>query len=834
MHRWIHAAFNHQYPKAGIVKYQIEHIAAIVNADSSIVKNTAIEYLLTDSRKITFPATSLFFALPGPRRKGSSFIQDAYNRGIKNFVIDEQVETALFSDANFLQVENSLTALQKLAAYHRSQFNIPIVAITGSNGKTIVKEWLNQMLQPDYSIARSPRSYNSQIGVPLSIWQLNTHHTLGIFEAGISTVNEMQQLAAIISPTIGILTNIGDAHNEGFKDQAEKQQEKLKLFEQCKTLIYCKDEIVSAIHAPHDLIGWSRTQQAELFVEKETISGQKTDIELIFHTIKYRFTVPFTDKASINNSITCIALMLHLNYAEQTINERLALLQPVDMRMQLKKGINNCFILNDSYSNDLASLHIALDYLQQQAGKNNTIVIVSDILQSGIAASKLYKQVAEELMQRNINHFIGIGEQVSACKELFKNIAESTFYTHTEQFLQDASAHQFKDAFILLKGARRFEFEKISKWLELKTHQTVLEINLSAIANNLKVYQQMLAPSTKTMAMVKAFSYGSGSAEVARILQFCKIDYLAVAYADEGIDLRRAGIGLPIMVMNADAESFDALVEYSLEPEIYSFNMYHQFNEYLLKQGIQYFPVHLKVNTGMNRLGFEPSEAHAICSLINESRKMKVQSVFSHLVASEAAEHDGFTQQQNLLFLQFCKEAEKVLQYNFIKHISNTAGISRHPYLQYDMVRLGIGLYGVNSSANNQLHLETVATLKTTIAQIRKVLKGNSIGYNRKGVVLRDSLIATIRIGYADGFSRSLGNNTGAVYINNQLAPVIGNVCMDMAMVDVTDIVCEVGDTVELFGKNLPVQQVALWANTIPYEIMTSVSQRVKRVYIEE
>ncbi|MBC7722579.1 MAG: alanine racemase, partial [Pedobacter sp.] len=525
-----------------------------------------------------------------------------------------------------------------------------------------------------------------------------------------------------------------------------------------------------------------------------------------------------------------------LNIPIEKIKQQLLQLQPIDMRMQLKKGINNCNVLNDSYSNDLSSLSIALDYLKQQSGNNKTTVILSDILQSGMADETLYRLVAIELQQRNVQRFIGVGEAINKYHLLFTNAAEQTiFYTSTEQFLQQSNHHQFNNDFILLKGARVFAFERINHWLEQKVHQTIMEINLTAMVHNLKQYQQKLQPTTKLMAMVKAFSYGSGSVEVARLLQFHKVDYLAVAYADEGVDLRQAGIALPIMVMNVDEACFDALLNYNLEPEIYSFNIYNAFHEYLLQQDISQFPVHIKLNTGMNRLGFEVTEVVDLSQQISQQSTMLVKTVFSHLVASETAEHDGFTQHQANLFNQACAILQQQLPYTFIKHLANSSGIFRHPNLQYDMVRLGIGLYGVDSANGTELHLQPVATLKSTIAQIRTVKANDSVGYNRKGKVLRDSKISTIRIGYADGFNRQMGNGVGKVYLHNQLANVVGNVCMDMVMVDVTDIAeAKEGDTVEIFGNNLPIQQVAKWCNTIAYEVMTTISQRVKRVYVEE
>jgi len=819
------------------VAYSIKNILSVVHASATIVTDSSIEHLLIDSRKIVFPSTSLFIALYGPRRDGHQFIKEVYERGIRNFVVKKGFDSSSFADSNFLEVEDTLLALQVLAAWHRKHFNIPVIGITGSNGKTIVKEWLYQLLQNDYNIVRSPRSYNSQVGVPLSVWQMNEQHTLGIFEAGISTIGEMLQLEQVIQPTLGIFTNIGEAHSEGFKNGMEKINEKLKLFAHCKKLIYCKETILPEfIEQFTDLFSWSRKQSATLFIKEETKSTSQTTLEVVYQNQSYPLVVPFIDTASVNNAVTCCCVLLIQGYDLPVIAQRLLILQPIEMRLQLKIAVNNCHVLNDSYSNDISSLSLALDYLKQQSGDISTTVILSDILQSGLTDEQLYQQVAAELKQRNIHRFIGIGEKISHYHFILSQAVQQTaFYNSTESFLEQTTTHHFRDEYILLKGARIFAFERISKRLELKVHQTVLEINLSALTQNLKEYQKHLLPTTKLMAMVKAFSYGSGSTEVARILQFCKVDYLTVAYADEGVELRKGGISLPIMVMNADEAGFNALVEYNLEPEIYSFNIYHSFHHYLQHQGITELPVHIKINTGMNRLGFEPGEANELGLLIKQHHTMAVKSVFSHLVGSEAAEFDNFTYHQADLLNKACTILQQILGYPFLKHIANSAAIFLHKDLQYDMVRLGIGLYGVDSAEGNHVLLETVATLKSTIAQIRNLKAGETVGYNRKGKLVRDSKIATVRIGYADGFNRRLGNRVGSMYVHGKLAPVIGSVCMDMTMIDVTDIAdTKEGDTVEIFGKHLPVKKLAEWCDTIPYEIMTGISQRVKRVYMEE
>lgn len=833
--------------------YTIKHIAAIIQALPCPVDDSGIEYLLTDSRKIVFPQTSLFFALSGPRRDGHSYIKEVYERGVRNFVVKHSPAINDFPDAIFLEVPDVLTALQQLAAYHRSLFRIPVIGITGSNGKTIVKEWLFQLLLPDHTIVRSPRSYNSQIGVPLSVWQINAQHTLGIFEAGISTVHEMAMLANIIQPTMGVFTNLAEAHSEGFTNKKQKATEKARLFRQAGSLVFGREGIQPSLlpeSADRNLFSgetrffsWSRETEATLRIITAEKQDQHTMVTADYMRQTIVLRIPFTDKISIDNAITCWCVLLQMQYPESVIQERILQLEPVDMRMQLKKAIHNCYLLNDSYSNDLSSLDLALDYLQQQAGNQLSSLILSDILQSGMPEEELYRAIALSVAGRGIDKLIAIGPAIIKYQQLFcqaerpkgKKPLAAFFYQSTTEFLQQAGVQHFKDEYILLKGARVFEFERISDWLAQKVHQTVMEINLSAMVHNLKEYQKVLRPETKLMAMVKAFSYGSGSAEVARILQYHKVDYLAVAYADEGVELRKAGISLPIMVMNPDEAGFDALATYHLEPEIFSFPLYHSFHTYLTHQGIQTFPVHIKFNTGMNRLGFEISDALALAQLLQQADTMAVKSVFSHLVASESPEQDSFTEHQIVLFTEACALLQTKLGYSFIRHIANSAAIFRHPGCQFEMVRLGIGLYGVESTDEQGLSLETVMVLKSTIAQIRKVKEGDTIGYSRKGTLNRDSLIATVRIGYADGYDRRFGNGAGSMYLHGKLAPVIGHVCMDMAMIDVTDIPgVQEEDEVEIFGNHLAVRLLAQWSGTIAYEIITGISQRVKRVYMEE
>lgn len=795
-----------------------------------------IENLLLDSRKVYSPSVSIFFALKGPRRDGHQFIPELYKKGVRAFVMSEQIDTSPYSDAVFLFVKNTLYALQALAAFHRKRFDIPVIGITGSNGKTIVKEWLYQLLHNQYTIVRSPRSYNSQIGVPLSVWQMNAQHTLGIFEAGISLPGEMEKLEEIIQPRIGILTNIGDAHNEGFTNKGHKLQEKLKLFVNCN-VVFAKSGIISKKDIAHTLLTWGHAAEDDFVIKYIRKSEEGTNIEIHYHTETVIFFIPFNDDAYIENAIHCACVLLYLQVSVAHIIEGMKQLQPVNMRLELKKGINHCLIINDSYSADLSSLEVALSFLSQQSGNNKKTVILSDFVQSGMDSESLYDLILSALRKQGVAKLIGIGEAIT--NALGKKVSRTDFsielFYSTAEFIQQFRSAQFKEETILIKGARIFGFEEIAALLEQKVHQTILEINLNAIAHNLKVYQQHLQPTTKVMAMVKAFAYGSGGAEIAGILQYHKADYLGVAYADEGVELRKSGIALPIMVLNSEESAFEVLIDNNLEPDLFSFEILKSFCAYLEKEGLQQYPVHIELETGMNRLGFSKEEIPALADFLSKTSLLKVQSVFSHLAASEDPGQDAFTLQQFQLFKNATAIIKEKLAYSFAEHIANSAAIFRLPQLQLDMVRLGIGLYGVDSAATHQSLLTPVATLKSTVAQIKHLKKGESVSYNRRGVVQRDSIIGTIRIGYADGFLRRLGYGIGHMVVKGKHVPVVGTVCMDMTMIDITDIPdVKEGDEVIIFGKELPVQQVAEWAGTIPYEIMTGISQRVKRVYFEE
>jgi len=694
------------------------------------------------------------------------------------------------------------------------------------------------LLSPEYNIVRSPRSYNSQLGVPLSVWQMNNDFDLAIFEAGISMPGEMEKLAAIIRPGIGILTNIGNAHDEGFESTQQKTIEKCKLFQGCKTVITNGDDpsVNAIIHASSgaELFAWGNNEGNTLQIITLQKNEHNTIVTLQYQSATSELFIPFTDDASIQNIITCVAVLLYFKIDIAVINERLQTLQSVDMRLQLIPAVNNCALINDSYSFDIASFAVALDFMQQQNQFTQKTVILSDV--PGIDNKGNYAEIIFMLKARAVNTVIVIGEHWKTYYPFLKDaVNEVSYYPSTNEFLYKFSISHFRNQLILLKGARKFHFENIAEVVQQKLHRTILEINLTSIMHNLNAYRRVLKPGVKIMAMVKASGYGSGSAEIANVLQYYKADYLAVAYADEGVDLRKANIRLPIMIMNIDEEAFESVVQYNLEPEIYSVDILKRFDSFLDKQGLQFYPVHIKIDTGMHRLGFGADEVDTMIDILRLSNRMVIRSVFSHLAAGEDAAEDNFTLLQAERFTAACDKIKEAFSYSFLKHISNSAASFRLPQLQFDMVRLGIGLYGIDGTANNALGLLPAATLKTTIAQLRKVKSGDTVGYNRRGVLQKDSMIATVRIGYADGFRRALSNGVGKVYIQGKFAPVVGSVAMDMTMVDVTNIpgVAE-GDEAEIFGTHISVTEVAKNCGTIPYEILTGIGQRVKRIYIEE
>ncbi|MFN8712258.1 MAG: bifunctional UDP-N-acetylmuramoyl-tripeptide:D-alanyl-D-alanine ligase/alanine racemase [Bacteroidota bacterium] len=835
------------------MNYRLSDIARILGA-AAPANDGPVKHLLIDSRNTAQTEAVLFFAIRGERHNGHAFIGSLYERGIRFFVVSElpnsQVSTpldltkALYPDASFILVPDTLAALQQLAAYHRSQFHFPVIAITGSNGKTIVKEWLWQLLRDDYRIVRSPKSYNSQVGVPLSVWQMNEEHTLAIFEAGISRTGEMERLQKILRPDIALLTNIGPAHDENFVSREQKIQEKLKLLGGAPFIITGKDqtEIESIVYGSdfkaETRFTWSRKTKATLQLARVQREEHETELKGVYENRFVNISIPFTDEASVENAIHCWCVMLHLGMSDETIAARMKQLTPVAMRLELKEGVNNCSVINDSYNSDLGSLSVALDFLNQQQQHPKRTLILSDILQSGRNEAQLYGEVAALLQHKGIHRLIGIGESISNQQHLF-DASDKQFFATTRDFLASFHVSQFHDETILIKGARAFGFEAISKVLQQKAHETVLEIDLNAVVHNLNYFRTRIHPGTKIMAMVKAFSYGSGSFEIANVLQYHRIDYLAVAYADEGVELRRAGITLPVMVMNPEEQSYETMIRYQLEPEIFSFRVLQLFEEAARRYRQRHpdtepVPVHVKLDTGMRRLGFDADDINELMVRLKNARDLVVRSVFSHLAASDEALHDGFTNTQVKAFLAMSDVLRSHFTQPIFRHILNSAGIVRFPDAQFECVRLGVGLYGVGANEEEQLRLKQIGTLRTTISQIKNVPAGETVGYSRKGQTSRNTRTATVPIGYADGLSRKLGNGRGRMWIAGMPAPIIGNVCMDMCMLDVTDIPCEEGDDVIVFSPEHPIGELAEAMETIPYEVLTNVSGRVKRVYYQE
>ena len=819
--------------------YTIEKIATLIGARRYGDHDANVRWLLTDSRSLCFPEETLFFALRTKRNDGHRYIEDLYRRGVRSFVV-EQVPQHPQSDANYLKVPSTLAALQRLAERHRDEFSIPVVGITGSNGKTMVKEWLYQLLLPSQRIVRSPRSYNSQIGVPLSVWLLNEQTEVAIFEAGISQPGEMMALHDIIQPTVGVLTCLAAAHQENFRSMEEKCLEKLELMRDTEALVYPMDDntvsrCIRRLDYKGERIGWSRTDsQAPFYVKEQAQSAQTAHITYIYKGTQGEYTIPFIDEASIEDSIVCAATALHLGLTQEQIAERMPQLEPIAMRLEVKQGQHGCTLINDSYNSDINSLDIALDFMnrrQQQPTAGKTLIL-SDIYQSGTSAAELYREVNDLCQKRGITKLIGIGEEISAQSQAFL-VGEKCFFATTQAFLSSPVFRQLHDELILLKGSRRFGFEHITELLEQKVHETILEVNLNAVVDNLNYYRSFLKPETKMVCMVKADAYGAGAVEVAKTLQDHRVDYLAVAVADEGVTLRKAGITANIMVMNPEMTAFKTIFDYDLEPEVYSFRLLDALVKAARKEGITGWPVHIKLDTGMHRLGFDAKDdMEELIDRLKHQQAVIPRSVFSHFVGSDSDAFDDFSAEQFRLFDEGSRRLQSVFSHKILRHMDNSAGIEHFPQRQMDMCRLGLGLYGVNPR-NNEM-LSTVSTLKTTILQLRHVKAGDSIGYSRRTVLDRDSLIGAIPIGYADGLNRHLGNRHGYCMVKGQRAEYVGNICMDVAMIDVTDIDCQEGDTVEIFGGQLPVTVLSDTIDTIPYEVLTGVSNRVKRIYFQD
>lgn len=824
------------------MKYAIEKVTSLIGAHRYGNSDANIEWLLTDSRSLCLSEGTLFFALKSERNDGHKYIADLYRRGVRNFVVmdlphDREVA---YPDANFLKVGDTLVALQRLAERHRDAFNIPIVGITGSNGKTVVKEWLYQLLSPLKRVTRSPRSYNSQVGVPLSVWLLDEMTEVGLFEAGISEPGEMRALRHIIQPTMAVITSVGTAHQENFSSMEDKVREKLQLMHDARQVVYCADDelldrLVKDTCRRSKPLAWTMTgRDAYLKVERVEKTEQNTIVHYTCEGQKASFTLPFIDDASLHNAVTCATVARLLGLDDAQIAQGMGNLEPVAMRMEVKEGQHGCTLINDSYNSDINSLDIALDFMNRRPdhkGRRRTLII-SDILQSGMTADELYGRVATLVRLRGVDKLVGIGPQISACRSCF-DVEEKAFFDDVTQFLGSEVFKNLHDEVILLKGARNFGFERITDRLVQKVHETTLEVNLNAVVANLNHFRSFLKPTTKITCMVKANAYGAGAVEIAKTLQDHRVDYLAVAVADEGATLRNNGITGNIMVMNPEMSAFHTLFDFDLEPEVYSFRLLDALIAAARKEGITNYPVHIKLDTGMHRLGFNPEkDIDRLIDRLTHQNELLPRSVFSHFVGSDSDDFDRFSQGQFERFDTASRKLQAAFPHTIIRHINNSAGIEHFPERQLDMCRLGLGLYGVDSRDNSIIN--NVCSLRTTILQLRHVPKEETVGYSRKGHLERDSVIAAIPIGYADGLDRHLGRGRGYCLVNGKKAPYVGNICMDVAMIDVTDIDCQEGDRVEIFGDNLPVTVLSDLLDTIPYEVLTAVSERVKRVYFQD
>lgn len=814
--------------------YSINQITTLIGAHRCGTAERNVSFLLTDSRSLAFPEETLFFALRSERNDGHKYINELYNRGVRNFVVSKP-PTENLAGANFLVVNDTLEALQRLAERHRDNFNIPIVGITGSNGKTVVKEWLYQILMPSMRVTRSPRSYNSQIGVPLSVWRLDKNSEVGIFEAGISKPDEMMRLADIIQPTIGIFTTLGQAHQENFHSLEEKCAEKMLLFKDCKTLIYPADnDVIFRTLKKADFKGkklaFSFTNpDAAFFVKKVEPLDGITRVHYTYNGKENSFDYPSLLSPIDSIIITALAA-LHLGISPKELSERMLQLEPIAMRLEVKEGQNNCILINDSYNSDLASLDIALDFMnrrQDRQGREMTLIL-SDIEQSGMNNDEISREVLKMVQRRGITKLITIGKQITSAT----GSIQFANYEDTESFLISSTFGTLRNEIILIKGARRFRFDRITDLLVEKVHETTLEVNLSALISNLNHYRDLMGEK-KIVCMIKADGYGTGAIEIAKTLQEHRVEYLAVAVADEGVALRKAGITANIMIMNPEMTAFKTMFDYDLEPEVYSFRLLEALCHAATKEGITGWPIHIKLDTGMHRLGFHPiDDMPRLVEYLTHQSALMPRSIFSHFVGSDGDGFDEFSKMQYGLFTKGADTVQAAYSHHILRHICNSAAIEHFPEYQEDMCRLGIGLYGVNPRDNSIIN--NVATLKTTILQIRHVKAGDSIGYSRRTILDKDSLIAAIPIGYADGLNRHLGNHHAYCLVNGQKAEYVGNVCMDVCMIDVTGIDCKEGDSVEIFGNNLPVTVLSDILDTIPYELLTGISNRVKRIYYRE
>ncbi len=826
------------------MKYSIKEIAQILNVSASRLndKKAEVSLLLTDSRSLGDPEQTLFFALKTQNNDGHKFVLPLYAQGVRNFVVESDEGLGHLRDANVLLVDNSLEALQNIAMYHRRRFQIPVIGMTGSRGKTTVKEWLYQLLKDDYQIMRSPRSYNSQIGVPLSLWDIDESTTLAIIEAGISTTGEMANLQAMIRPTIGVITNIGSEHNEGFSSMRQKAQEKAKILYNCECIVYCADDplVTQAIQPLLDVevaqeMAWSQHSAAhELYVSNITRHDDCSHIDYVHQGEQHSIEVPFTGYRDLENVITCLAILLYLKVEPAVIAERMARLQPVGTRINVIEGVNNCTVIADGYPSDYNSLTPAVDFMARRSVHQSRTVILSDLSHETFTTDELYIRVSEWLRSKHIDRFVGIGEEMVAMQRYFTGM-DARFFVSTEAFLESMSQGDFEDETILVKGSPSFHFEQILDMLEAKKHMTVEEVDLNALAHNFKFFKSLMKPVTKTVGMVKASGYGTGSYEIAKTLQDRGADYLAVAVQDEGVDLRKAGITMPIIVLNPSVVNYKSMFTFRLEPEIYGIEECRELIKEGLKYGAKNHPVHIKIDSGMHRLGFVKEQLPELVTLLQGQSVIKPASVFTHLCVADVPEEDAYTHEQCRYFNDCADELQSKLDHKLLRHVLNTSGIVRFPEYQYDMVRIGIGLYGIKTIFDgSEDALQPVATLRSVVISIKEWPAGTTIGYGRKGVLARDSRIATVGIGYGDGLDRHYGNGNIKMWVNGALCPTVGNVCMDAVMIDVTDAPCAVGDIVEIFGEHVPIELLSDVRDTIPYEVLTSISPRVKRVYYRE
>lgn len=830
------------------MQYSAQQIASLLRTTTPVNPDTAIDVLLTDSRSLTYPERTLFFALTTPSGDGHRYVAELYRRGVRNFVVRRRPDTAdaCYADANFFVVPDVKEALQRLARAHRDKFpGLPVIGITGSRGKTTLKEWLNHLLGSSMHTVRSPRSYNSQIGVPLSLWEISPEAELGIFEAGISEYGEMDTLRQMISPTLGIITNVGIEHADGFSSRSDKCDEKLRLFAECPLLIHSADDPLLAQRAAAAIpaerrLTVSRIGAREADIKIHTAIDRNSGVTHVrFASPRFDMDgdidIPFTSEAAIDNASLSIATLMALGINPEDLSSRFSTMPHIDTRLNVVEGVNDCTLITDHYASDYQSLLSALDFMSRRRTPGTRATVILPDMEASAPGDNaaIYENAARLLARHSIDRVIGIGADISSHAHMF-DMAEKQFYPTFADFTSKVTPSDFDHDLILIKGGDNIDVDKITDILEARQHETVLEVDLDAMIHNFNLFRARLLPHTGIVAMVKASGYGAGSYELARTLQNQGAAYLAVAVADEGMDLRKSGITMPIMVLNPKVTNYHTLFTHMLEPEVYSFDILHEIISEGRRYGVKGFPIHIKLDTGMHRLGFLGEDIDRLIDELKSQDVVTPRSTFSHLAAADCPDMDDYNRMQFELFDSWSSRLKTAFP-DMLRHILNSTGITRFPEYQYDMVRLGICLYGIPTlDDGSQSDLQPVSSLRTVIISIKEWPAGTTIGYSRKGVLTRDSRIATIPIGYADGLRRALGCGKSSVWINGALCPIVGNICMDICMIDVTDVQCSVGDRVEIFGPNINVATIADTLGTIPYEVLTSVSTRVKRVYFRE